>query len=83
MFSVFLAGIAAGGDTFLNPGLPGGFPLFGIGLHFLFPFLLVFSNAGLGMCMIMVWNLMLPGIAVGIAGIVMLLMLIPMFVGLK
>lgn len=38
---------------------------------------------GLGMCMIMVWNLMLPGIAVGVVGIVMLLFLIPMFVGLK
>jgi len=38
---------------------------------------------GVGMCMIMVWNLMLPGIAVGIAGIVLLLMLIPMFLGLK
>ena len=38
---------------------------------------------GVGMCMIMVWNLMLPGIAVGVAGIVMLLCLIPMFLGLK
>ena len=38
---------------------------------------------GVGMCMIMVWNLMLPGIAVGIAGILLLLMLIPMFLGLK
>ena len=38
---------------------------------------------GVGMCMIMVWNLMLPGILVGILGIVMLLMLIPMFLGLK
>ena len=38
---------------------------------------------GLGMCMIMVWNLMLPGILVGIVGIVMLLMLIPMCIGLK
>ena len=38
---------------------------------------------GVGMCMIMVWNLMLPGILVGIVGIVLLLMLIPMFVGLK
>jgi len=38
---------------------------------------------GLGMCMIMVWNLMLPGIAIGIVGIVLLLILIPMFVGLK
>ena len=38
---------------------------------------------GVGMCMIMVWNLMIPGILVGIAGIVLLLMLIPMFLGLK
>lgn len=38
---------------------------------------------GVGMCMIMVWNLMLPGIAVGIVGIVLLLCLIPMFLGLK
>ena len=38
---------------------------------------------GFGMCMIMVWNLMIPGILVGIVGIVMLLMLIPMFLGLK
>ena len=38
---------------------------------------------GVGMCMIIVWNLMLPGILVGIVGIVLLLMLIPMFLGLK
>ena len=38
---------------------------------------------GLGMCMILVWDMMLPGIAVGVVGIVMLLFLIPMFVGLK
>ena len=38
---------------------------------------------GIGMCMIMVWNLMLPGILVGILGIVLLLMLIPMCLGLK
>ena len=38
---------------------------------------------GVGMCMIMVWNLMLPGIAVGIVGIILLLCLIPMFLGLK
>lgn len=38
---------------------------------------------GLGMCMILVWNLMIPGIVVGIVGIVLLLMLIPMFLGLK
>jgi len=38
---------------------------------------------GLGMCMIMVWNLMLPGILVGMVGIVLLLCLIPMCLGLK
>ena len=38
---------------------------------------------GVGMCMIMVWNLMLPGIAVGIVGILLLLCLIPMCLGLK
>lgn len=38
---------------------------------------------GVGMCMIMVWDMMLAGIAVGIVGIVMLLFLIPMCVGWK
>ena len=38
---------------------------------------------GVGMCMIMVWNMMLPGILVGVVGIVLLLMLIPMCIGLK
>ena len=38
---------------------------------------------GVGMCMILVWNLMLPGIVVGIVGIIALLCLIPMFLGLK
>ena len=38
---------------------------------------------GAGMCMIMVWDMMLWGILVGIVGIVLLLCLIPMFVGLK
>lgn len=38
---------------------------------------------GLGMCFILVWNMMLPGILVGIVGIVMLLCLIPMCVGFK
>ncbi len=38
---------------------------------------------GLGMCLIMVWNAMLPGIVIGIAGILMLLGLIPLFMGLK
>ena len=38
---------------------------------------------GVGMCMIMVWNLMLAGILVGIVGIIMLLFLIPIFLGFK
>lgn len=38
---------------------------------------------GIGMCMILVWNKILWGILVGIVGIVMLLMLIPMCLGLK
>lgn len=38
---------------------------------------------GVGMCMTMVWNMMLPGIVVGIAGIVLLLCLIPICKGLK
>ena len=38
---------------------------------------------GVGMCIIMVWNKMLLGILVGIVGIILLLMLIPMFLGLK
>ncbi|MDO5153366.1 MAG: hypothetical protein Q4D50_08395 [Eubacteriales bacterium] len=38
---------------------------------------------GAGMCMIMVWDMLLPGIAVGVAGIVLLLCLIPMCLGLK
>lgn len=38
---------------------------------------------GVGMCMILVWGLMLWGIIVGIVGLVMLLFLIPMFFGLK
>jgi len=38
---------------------------------------------GLGMCMIMVWGMMIPGILVGIVGIVLLLCLIPMCVGIK
>lgn len=38
---------------------------------------------GVGMCMTMVWNIMVPGIAVGIVGIVLLLCLIPICKGLK
>ncbi|HIS51225.1 MAG TPA: hypothetical protein IAC15_00590 [Candidatus Onthomonas avicola] len=38
---------------------------------------------GVGMCMSMVWNMMVPGIVVGIVGIVALLCLIPVIKGLK
>lgn len=38
---------------------------------------------GTGMCMIMVWNMMLWGILAGIVGILLLLGLIPMIKGLK
>ncbi len=38
---------------------------------------------GIGMCMIMVWEMMIPGIVVGIVGIILLLCLIPMCLGLK
>ncbi len=38
---------------------------------------------GAGMCMTMVWNMMIPGILVGIVGIVALLCLIPVIKGLK
>ncbi len=38
---------------------------------------------GVGMCMVMVFDMMILGIVVGLAGIVLLLCLIPMCVGLK
>ncbi len=38
---------------------------------------------GVGMCMTMVWSMMIPGIVVGIVGIVLLLFLIPLVKGLK
>ncbi len=38
---------------------------------------------GVGMCMIMIWNMMAPGIVVGVVGIVLLLCLIPIIKGLK
>lgn len=38
---------------------------------------------GVGMCMVMVWQMMVPGIIVGIVGIVLLLCLIPICKGLK
>ena len=38
---------------------------------------------GVGMCMIMVWNIMIPGMIVGVVGIALLVCLIPMCFGLK
>ncbi len=38
---------------------------------------------GLGMCMVMVWSMLIPGILVGVVGIVLLLCLIPLIKGLK
>lgn len=38
---------------------------------------------GAGMCMVMVWQMLLPGIAVGILGIVLLLGIIPLCKGVK
>ena len=38
---------------------------------------------GVGMCMVMVWNMLIPGILVGIVGIVLLMCLIPICKGLK
>ena len=38
---------------------------------------------GVGMCMTMIWNMLVPGILVGIVGIVLLLCLIPLIKGLK
>jgi hypothetical protein len=38
---------------------------------------------GVGMCMCMIWNMMIPGIIVGIVGIVLLLCLIPVIKGLE
>ena len=38
---------------------------------------------GLGMAMIMEWNLIIWGIVVGVAGLLMILFIIPMFLGFK
>jgi hypothetical protein len=38
---------------------------------------------GVGMCFVMVWNLIIYGILIGIAGILMLLMLVPLIKGLE
>ena len=35
------------------------------------------------MCMTMIWEMMIPGIAVGLVGIILLLCLIPVVKGLK
>ena len=45
----------------------------------------IFSTVvfGIGMCITMVWNMMIPGIAVGLVGILLLLCLIPVCKGLK
>lgn len=38
---------------------------------------------GVGMCMTMIWNMLVPGILIGIVGIALLLCLIPLIKGLK
>lgn len=38
---------------------------------------------GVGMCMTMIWDMLAPGIIVGIVGIVLLLCMIPVIKGLK
>ncbi len=38
---------------------------------------------GVGMCMVMVWEMMIPGILVGIVGIMALLALVPVVKGLQ
>lgn len=38
---------------------------------------------GVGMCMVMVWSMLIPGILVGVVGIVLLLCLIPLIKGRK
>ena len=38
---------------------------------------------GVGMCLVLVWQKVLLGIVIGVVGIVLLLMLIPMCLGLK
>lgn len=37
---------------------------------------------GVGMCMTMIWNMMIPGIIIGLVGIVLLLCLIPLVKGI-
>lgn len=38
---------------------------------------------GIGMCMVMVWSMLIPGILIGICGIILLLGLLPVVKGLK
>ena len=38
---------------------------------------------GVGMCMTMIWDMMVPGIVVGVIGIILLISLIPVCKGLK
>ena len=38
---------------------------------------------GVGMCMVMVWQMMIPGVIVGVVGIVLLVCLIPMCIGFR
>lgn len=38
---------------------------------------------GAGMCMVMVWNMMVSSVVVGLVGIVLLLFLIPLVKGIK
>ena len=38
---------------------------------------------GIGMCLVMVWEMLVPGVLVGLVGIVLLLCLIPLVKGLK
>ena len=38
---------------------------------------------GIGMCMVMIWEMMVPGILIGLVGIVLLLCLIPLVKGIK
>ena len=38
---------------------------------------------GIGMCMVMIWEMLIPGILIGLVGIIVLLALIPVIKGLK
>ena len=62
------------GKSFRLTGKTIGLMLFGIAGSLLL---------GVGMCLTMVWSSMIPGILIGIVGIVMLLSLIPIIKGVK